>query len=451
MQTQFKRRVDIRRFALTAAFAIATALPPLVATAQLRDTSDANSTVSWLRLAFEQRGRIETLTNRFYDDGEGASRTLAVRSRIYAELREVTDPLRFVIEIQDSRGTFADTPFFLPEQHTNELDFLQAQIQLSSSQSAPNRTPMLLQIGRFTMDLGSRRLAARNRMRNTTNAFDGVLWRVGQDTNRTLKTFASRPVIINPTDLDSSQDGGLFWGSSYTQRLSRRTTIESYYLGLKDDAWSLPNRQYSTVGGRLVTSPLSGSTDLEIESVWQFGRTDGLTHRAHFQHGTIGYQFSETWQPRMAFHYDFASGDGNPDDQRFGRFDTLFGARRFELNPTGIYGPFVRANLHTPGLRVSANPNDDFRMSVFYRAFWLAESRDAWVGPMLQEPTGKAGRFLGNQIELSATWQFLPSLNAEIGYAHFFKGSFIENISTASLPVVDTNFFYAAWTFRASL
>jgi hypothetical protein len=68
---------------------------------------------------------------------------------------------------------------FLPEQHTNELDFLQAQIQLSSSQSASNRTPMLLQIGRFTMDLGNRRLAARNRMRNTTNAFDGVLWRVG--------------------------------------------------------------------------------------------------------------------------------------------------------------------------------------------------------------------------------------------------------------------------------
>ena len=90
-------------------------------------------------------------------------------------------------------------------------------------------------------------------------------------------------------------------------------------------------------------------------------------------------------------------------------------------------------------------------MSVFYRAFWLAESRDAWVGPMLQEPTGKAGRFLGNQIELSANWQFLPSLNAEIGYAHFFKGSFIENISTPSSPVVDTKFFYAAWTFRASL
>ena len=87
MQTRFKRRVDIRRFALTVAFAIAAALPPLVATAQLRDTSDASSTVSWLRLAFEQRGRIETLTNRFYGDGEGASRKFAVRSRIYAEIR----------------------------------------------------------------------------------------------------------------------------------------------------------------------------------------------------------------------------------------------------------------------------------------------------------------------------------------------------------------------------
>ena len=450
MQTRFKRRVGIRRFALTAAFAIATALPPLVATAQLRDTSDASSTVSWLHLAFEQRGRIETLTNRFYDDGEGASRTLAVRSRIYAEVRELADPLKFIVELQDSRGTLADNPFFLPEQHHNELDLLQAQIRLSNP-NGEHRAPMLLQIGRFTMDLGGRRLAARNRMRNTTNAFDGVLWRVGPSTNWTLRTFASRPVIINPTALDTSQDGGLFWGSSYTQQVSQRTSIESYYLGLTDDARSLPNRQYSTVGGRLVRSPTSGSADLEIESVWQFGRTDGLAHKAHFQHGTIGYQFSVTWQPRLAFQYDFASGDENPEDQRFGRFDTLFGARRFELNPTGIYGPFTRSNLHTPGLRVSANPTNDFRMSVFYRAFWLAESRDAWVGPMLQDPTGTAGRFLGNQIEISTIWQLFPSLNAEIGYAHFFKGSFIDNISSTSLPVVDSDFFYAAWTFRTSL
>ena len=309
---------------------------------------------------------------------------------------------------------------------------------------------MLLQLGRFTMDLGGRRLAARNRMRNTTNAFDGVLWRIGQSTDWTLRTFASRPVIINPTALDSSRDGGLFWGSAYTQRLSRRTTIESYYLGLKDDVQIFPNRKYSTLGGRLIQTPLSCAVDLEIESVWQFGRTGDLTHKAHFQHGTIGYQFSTTWQPRMAFQYDFASGDENPDDQQFGRFDTLFGARRFELNPTGIYGPFVRSNLHTPGLRVSANPNDGFRMSVFYRAFWLAESRDAWVGPMLQDPTGTAGRFLGNQVEIAATWQLLPSLNAEIGYAHFYKGSFIHNISGAFAPVVDSDFFYAAWTFRTS-
>ena len=220
---------------------------------------------------------------------------------------------------------------------------------------------------------------------------------------------------------------------------------------MKDDVQIFPNRQYSTLGGRLVRTPLSGAVDLEIESVWQFGRTDSLTHKAHFQHGTIGYQFSTTWQPRMAFHYDFASGEENPDDQQSGRFDTLFGARRFELNPTGIYGPFVRSNLHTPGLRMSANPNDDFRMSVFYRAFWLAESRDAWVGPMLQDPTGTAGRFLGNQVEIAATWQLLPSLNAEIGYAHFYKGSFIRNISSTFAPVVDSDFFYAAWTFRTSL
>ena len=451
MKTKRQLFANIPRLLQSTVLIATTALCSLTATAQTQDTTNATGPVSWLHVALEQRGRFETLTNRFYENGEGASKVFALRSRLYAEVRELTDPLQFVIEVQDSRGTLADNPFFLPEQHNNELDFLQAQIRLSSNSNDQDMTSMQLQIGRFTMDLGGRRLAARNRMRNTTNAFDGVLWRIGQSTNWTLRTFASRPVIINPTALDSSRDGGLFWGSAYTQRLSQRTTIESYYLALKDDVQIFPNRQYSTLGGRLVRTPLSGAVDLEIESVWQFGRTDSLTHKAHFQHGTIGYQFSTTWQPRMAFHYDFASGDENPDDQQFGRFDTLFGARRFELNPTGIYGPFVRSNLHTPGLRMSANPNDDFRMSVFYRAFWLAESRDAWVGPMLQDPTGTAGRFLGNQVEIAATWQLLPSLNAEIGYAHFYKGSFIRNISSTFAPVVDSDFFYAAWTFRTSL
>tara|TARA_B100001123_G_scaffold252761_1_gene282047 strand:- start:532 stop:1887 length:1356 start_codon:yes stop_codon:yes gene_type:complete len=451
VKTKSELFVHIPRLLQSIVLVAMIALCSLTATAQTQDVTTATGTVSWLHVALEQRGRLETLTNRFYENGEGASQVFALRSRLYAEVRELADPLQFVIEVQDSRGTFADNPFFLPEQHSNKLDFLQAQIQLSSNSNAHDMPSMQLQLGRFTMDLGGRRLAARNRMRNTTNAFDGVLWRIGQSTDWTLRTFASRPVVISPTALDSSRDGGLFWGSAYTQRLSQRTTIESYYLGLKDDVKIFPNRQYSTLGGRLIRTPLSGAVDLEIESVWQFGRTDNLTHNAHFQHGTIGYQFSTAWQPRIAFQYDFASGDDNPDDQQFGRFDTLFGARRFELNPTGIYGPFVRSNLHTPGLHLSANPNNDFRMSVFYRAFWLAESRDAWVGPMLQDPTGKAGRFLGNQVEIVAIWQLLPSLNAEIGYAHFYKGSFIDNIFGSFAPVADSDFFYAAWTFRTSL
>ena len=231
------------------------ALCSLSATAQTQDTANATGTPSWLHVALEQRGRLETLTNRFYENGEGASQVFALRSRLYAEVRKLADPLQFVVEVQDSRGTLADNPFFLPEQHNNELDLLQAQIRLSTNSNTQDTPSMLLQLGRFTMDLGGRRLAARNRMRNTTNAFDGVLWNIGQSTDWTLRTFASRPVIINPTALDSSRDGGLFWGSSYTRRLAQRTTVESYYLGLKDKAGIVPNRQYSTRGGRIVRAP----------------------------------------------------------------------------------------------------------------------------------------------------------------------------------------------------
>jgi hypothetical protein len=390
------------------------------------------------------------MTNRFRIDELGATHVLAFRTRFRFEIRERTDPLRFVVEVQDSRSELNDDPFVVPARHINKLDFLQLHLQLVSDNFLGSDLPTALEIGRFSLDLGKRRLSARNRMRNTTNAFDGLDWQLGSEDRWMVRLFATRPVRIDPDELDSSSSDRYFWGTYYQNRIHRRFGFDLYYLGVHEPESTVTWRRYTTVGGRLEKSPGPGELDYEIESTWQFGSTGELDHFAHFQHGELGYVFDSFMGSRLSFHYDYVSGDEDPYDDHFDRFNTLYGARRFEHNPTGIYGPFFRSNLHTPGLRFVLIPNDKFEVLASYRAFWLAQARDVWFGSGLQDPTGASGSFLGNHFETRARWRPLKFLMIELGYAHLFKGSYLDRVPE-SPRTPDSDFFYAAIEIRAPL
>lgn len=153
-----------------------------------------------------------------------------------------------------------------------------------------------------------------------------------------------------------------------------------------------------------------------------------LDHYAHFHHLTLGYTFNLPWSPRIALKYDYASGDNNPNDSTNNRFDTLYGARRFEFGPTGIYGTIARTNIHTPGFRVEVKPHSRMTSFIAYRALWLASDRDAWTTSGARDPEGQSGSFVGSQFEIRVQWQLLPgNVMLESGYAHLFAGEFINN------------------------
>ncbi len=56
-------------------------------------------------------------------------------------------------------------------------------------------------------------------------------------------------------------------------------------------------------------------------------------------------------------------------------FDTLFGARRFDFGPAGIFGPFARNNINAPGTRLLVIPHRILTTFVAYRAWWMADSK----------------------------------------------------------------------------
>lgn len=288
-----------------------------------------------------------------------------------------------------------------------------------------------LTAGRLTLDLGSRRLVARQESRNTVNAFTGLDLQWTSPRHDVVRTFAVMPVVRLPSgpaelndnraELDRKNTDALFWAAFFQSRpLNARVTLEAYVLGLYErdsDIAPSSNRRLLTPGLRTLRPPAPGELDFQLEFMGQFGRsrasaaatdTADLEHLALSLHASSGFQFEVPWSPRVALQYDYASGDRAPDSNTNNRFDPLFCARRFDFGPVGLYGAIARSNMSSPGLRVEVRPHRMLDALAAYRLAWLASPRDGWTTAALRDPSGASGSFVGQQAETRVRWHMLP-------------------------------------------
>ena len=406
-------------------------------------------TPDWLDLGVEHRTRYEHMTNPFRRGEFGTNEQIPQRTR--ARLGLNGGPFRFLVEYQDSR-THLNEPGEFVGNEVDENDIQQLFVSATAQNILGSGLRGDLHLGRLNLDMGRRRLVNRNGFLNTTNAFDGVHAMIGRSKTWNLRAFLTKPVVRQPTPLNEpyGQAGSLFWGAYYTNQQLSWFNTDLYYLGLQDQSQSTTQRKYSTLGLRLFKNPRVGEFDYEIESDWQVGRRGAKEHFAHFQHVEAGYTFNRPWQPRVVALYEYYSGTANPRGTYDQTFDGLFGARRFDMIPTGIFGPFFRSNITGPGAQFYLQPRPGLRIYTKYRAWYLAQARDAWVGSGLQDPTGQAGNFVGQDVEIQVRWQISLNFELEAGYDHFFKGSYIQNL--AKVPgnpaADDTDYFYAQTMLR---
>jgi len=416
-----------------------------------------------ISLSFQTRVRYEYLFNQFRAGTTGDADILVLRTLLHGRVR-ATDWLTFGAEMLDARAYLQEIP--VSTGIVNSFELLQGYAEFRAEW--PFAGASTLRGGRITMDVGSRRLVARNRFRNTINAFTGLDWQWQDGGRRKARAFYVLPVQRRPFLPQETADNKVrfdresfdvqFWGLYASDALPGGHRGELYLFGLhEDDSDRRPtlNRQLVTPGIRLWKPPAKGRLDYQLESVLQFGESRAtpvslrdLDHFAHFHHGEVGWSFDAPASPRLLAQFDYASGDDDPDDGRNGRFTTLFGARRFDFNPTGIYGPFFRSNLVTPGLRLRLKPLETVTSFVSLRAFWLAAKRDAWVGSGLRDVTGRSGSYLGTQIELRVRWDLLPgNLRLEAGFAHLFAGGFRDD-APRSNGQGDATYVYSQATLR---
>jgi hypothetical protein len=392
------------------------------------------------------RLRYESLDGQFRAGLSGGDHLLSSRTELRATW--TLDALALAGEMVDARAWESDAGGALS---TNEVDAL----ELTEASARLGLGAVAIKAGRFTMDQGSRRLVARNAFRNSTNAFTGLRadWADGE--RRTASVFYVRPHVPEPTAREALRDNEAarndpaqdlaFFGALAGLPFGAGVQLELYAFGLQEDdadGRATRNRHLLTPGLRLLRAPAAGTWDFEIEAAIQRGDarattspSDGadLDVRAGFAHLELGRSFGAPQKLRLSAEYDYGSGDADPGDGAYGRFDSLFGARRGDFGPTALYGPAARANLRSFGVRAEMVPTSRFDGWVALRWFELDEARDVFANTGVRDASGAAGRDAGRQIEARVRFWAVPQrLRLEAGGAYLDAGDFFARAPNAT-------------------
>lgn len=425
---------------------------------------DTFADVDWLDLGLEYRARWEHRDNDFRRADENLDEPLLLRTRAYVGIKNILDPLRLAIELQDSRRNNGDYTREFDTRDVNQADILQAYLELNFKQSflgkddLGNERPIWIRAGRHAWEAIDRRLIARNEWRNTTNTFQGVRAQIGDKKNDwQVELLAVKPVQRFTTRLDEVDHAQDLYGAIGDWRgWSEYVTLEPYYLLLKQDGDKV---EYDTGGREITRGTLNAKIDREIHTaglraygvvgnsgfdfdasyVKQWGYQDRRNrnsgkfeaeedHNAHAYNAEIGYSWKHPWKPRVSAFYGVASGDKNPTDGSNERFERLFGFARPWSNDDYIQ----MENIRTPKLRIEFDPKlsflNDVRVDTGFSWYYLDSATDRWnAGANLRDRTGNSGKELGKEFDLRVRFPLGQYAALNLGYAYFWAGDFVQD------------------------
>ena len=411
-----------------------------------------------LSLSGTHRLRYESMHHGPRPDAPASDEILVSRLFVSADLE--SGPFFAKVEMQDSRGWLHGAATPIGTDDINALEPIQAHVGWRGG----DELPLEVTLGRITKNVTTRRLVARNRYRNTTNSFTGldVNW-LGEQWS--INAFVFRPVLRLPSDraalernaaeLDETSPEQRFWGVELMPAQQRSWSAHIFGLN-EDDHPDYPtrNRQLITLGGqwRQFDRETGWHHAGELGLQWGESRltsaasdTRDLDHRAWFMHAELGHKWRSHWSSRISIVADYASGDRRIGDASNERFDNLYGARRFDFGPTGIYGPQGRSNMLSPGLRWDAQPSLPTSLMVSWRGFWLAQPIDSHAGTGYTPLEGE--RYIGQQVEARVRQRLTEHFQLEAGAAYLKKGELLQS-DAFSMGDTDSTYLYLQTTIR---
>lgn len=401
----------------------------------------------WLDLGLDYRFRYEYRDDDLRRSDVGLDEPFLHRTRAYLGVRDVLDPFRFAVEMQDARRYNSNYPRDNRDVNEFEIIRLYAELYLEDAlgtDALGNDRPVSLRYGIHNFEFLDRRLIGNNQWRNTANTFQGFHGALGQERNDwQLDLLAVQPLNRLKYDWDRPvEQQWMYAAIGHWRRWSDVITLEPYYLALSQSA-------HGDVQERLVHSPgLRGygvvgksGFDYDFNLVYQFGRSGSQDIQAYAGTAEVGYSFKHSWQPRFSLFYGYASGDEDPNDNEDNRFERFFGFGR----PWSANDYIVYENISTPKLRLELTPSKKVRMDLGYSFYWLASDTDRFSAANLRDRQGQSGSMIGHEFDGRIRWQVTPKVEAILGYAHFTAGDFTRGQGRPQ----DTDFAYLEISLKA--
>ena len=218
------------------------------------------------------------------------------------------------------------------------------------------------------------------------------------------------------------------------------------------------NQTRHIVGNRIEMR--EDNFDASNESVYQFGQMgdtggpngEGYGNQKHLHisawatRNWIGYtHYQSAWKPRLAFNFDYASGDGRANCTLPGGGATgCKTANTFEnLYPTnhihmGYMDSQAWKNMMSPSVNLQFRPTEDDHIEIWATSLNLANTKDNWYratqGVYIYSRTNNEKRHIGDELDFIWTHMFMDGmLSFQAGYGHIFAGGYIaENLGTSA-------------------
>lgn len=389
------------------------------------------------RFAREGNSRLTTTDNTY-----GLPRV-----RAYADLW-YRDQFRVFVEGIWADSYWHDLAPLPPDVNRGDLQNAFVDLKLSWDEH-----PAYLRLGRQELILGSQRLVGNPDWVNARRTFQGArVLRTGEQFDVDL--FWLQPVTPNATRFDSVDNNQNFAGAWLTYRQKPGTLVDLYYL-------FLDNTNRTTQLG-LVRSPITlhtfgtrwaGDVDAEwlydFEVAGQLGDRGASSVRAGMATAGLGYHFKDTpLNPTVWAYYDYASGDDDPNSGRYTTFNQLFPFGHYYLGWIDVVG---RQNIRDLNFHLYLYPANWVTVWAQYHCFQLDAARDALYNAagtaIRRDPTGRAGRDVGQEMDWVVSFHLSPHSDLLTGYSRLWGGGFLERTANRG-RAADADLFYVQYSFR---
>jgi hypothetical protein len=348
--------------------------------------------------------------------------------------------------MQDSQTTPQALPPLRSDVDQTDLLNLFTDIKLGEF----NERPAYVRAGRQELYFGSQRLISPSDFPNVRRTFTGVkgFWR---GKNWDLDVFWVEPVPALANQFDRPDPRQQLVGVWNNYRPRKGQQIDVYYL-MYDNANRTAVGSGGVLGGYTVNtigSRYAGDWHQvlwDFEGMYQFGGYVNQQISAAATVSGLGYRFAQLpGTPHFWTYYEWATGQLQPDGSQHRTFNQLFPWGHAYFGYLDLVG---RQNIRDLNMQLNLFPAKWITPALQYHVFRLDSARDALYaanGAVLRvDPTGAAGRDVGNEIDFTVNFHLARHQELFVGYSKLFAGSFIKQTGPGGSPEVT----YVSYSFK---